>query len=339
MAEAVGPVFTGGFEEVSAGEGNQRYSILFLPDKHNDELQREGKAPVYYWMPNQVRIARRSDTGDYKFHLIHFVGRRTEQGNIGVVGTQEVAGGVFTVTTTSAFPEAAMQQAQNELLNRFRGKRLLYWGWTTNVAPMFRPMPIVANQTAITNLAPLADGTAPATSPRFRRSRNGATQNMPVPRAIPSLPGLVPHGRAFRAPSNLDVWHWQLEGQGAGSIVPSGENAFSGLIGSLPTAILWHGFHGAYSPIVVSQALKLKVWSQAIHLKIEGHWDRIFEHFSADVNARNWWWGADVQAQFNNMLRDGTIKVQMEIDTALPNADELREEVNKHKALIFQQFL
>jgi hypothetical protein len=335
MAEAVGPVFTGGFEEIAVGEGNQKYSILFLPDKHNDELQREGKAPVYYWMPNMVRIAKRGD--DYKFHLVHFVGRRSDDTSIGVDGTQEVAGGVFSVTTTAAFPEDVMRQAQEALLNRFRGQDLRYWGWRTNVAPMFRPMLITANQTAITNLAPLPDGSAPASAPRFLGP--GASKSMIMPRAARSIPGVVPHGRAFRAPTNLDAWYWKLQGQGPGSIVPTGENAFSGLIGSLPTAILWQGFHGAFSPIVVSQAMKLKVWSQAIHLHMEGHWDRIFEHFSADLNARGWWWHADVQIEFNKMLADGTITVQLEIDTTLPNADQLQQEINKHKVLVYQQFM
>ena len=52
MAEAVDPCWTGGFEY----EDSQGFRIQFLPDKHNDEMQREGKPPVYYWMPGQVRL-------------------------------------------------------------------------------------------------------------------------------------------------------------------------------------------------------------------------------------------------------------------------------------------
>ncbi|WP_243466475.1 hypothetical protein [Methanosarcina mazei] len=75
MVDAVGPVFTGGFEEfVVNGESGEQYTILYLPDRNNDQLQREGKAPVYYWVPGQVRLARFGDTGDFKFRHIHFVG-------------------------------------------------------------------------------------------------------------------------------------------------------------------------------------------------------------------------------------------------------------------------
>jgi hypothetical protein len=60
MSDAVGPIFAGGFQSIKAGQ----YELLYLPDLHNDLLQREGKAPVYYWMPGYVRLARMNvDTG------------------------------------------------------------------------------------------------------------------------------------------------------------------------------------------------------------------------------------------------------------------------------------
>jgi hypothetical protein len=46
MTNPVGPLFAGGFQQIKAGQ----YELLLLPDLHNDELQREGKPPVY-WMP------------------------------------------------------------------------------------------------------------------------------------------------------------------------------------------------------------------------------------------------------------------------------------------------
>src|SRR5687768_10704357 len=58
-----GAVWTGGFEYEDA----QGYRIQFLPDIDNDKLQRAGKPPVYYWMPGQVRLARKNGTEDYKF--------------------------------------------------------------------------------------------------------------------------------------------------------------------------------------------------------------------------------------------------------------------------------
>ena len=72
MSEAKGPVYAAGFQNVT----KSGYEILYLPDLLNDELQKEGKAPVYWWLPNEVRLARRNgDTGDFKFSFVHFYGK------------------------------------------------------------------------------------------------------------------------------------------------------------------------------------------------------------------------------------------------------------------------
>ena len=62
MAMPIGPTMAGGQQTVTIG----RYSVLFLPDANNRALVSDGEAPVYYWVPSAMRIARREgDTGDY----------------------------------------------------------------------------------------------------------------------------------------------------------------------------------------------------------------------------------------------------------------------------------
>jgi len=137
----------------------------------------------------------------------------------------------------------------------------------------------------------------------------------------------VIHGRDAYA-NNLDAWAWELQGQGPGSVT-GGENAFSGLMGALPSELIWAGFHGGASPIVVAQHLTLPVWSQELYLKITGDWDRVFEHFSAHANAKFLWFGADIKAEFNNLRISGGIKVEMAIDGTIPGADKMEEEIHK----------
>lgn len=72
MTDPTGPAFAGGFQDVQSED----YKLQYLPDLHNDELQREGKPPVYYWLPQDVRLARRGN-GDFKFSMVHFVGVRS----------------------------------------------------------------------------------------------------------------------------------------------------------------------------------------------------------------------------------------------------------------------
>ena len=75
MADPVGPVLTGGFEEFAikdeVGEGP---ALLFLPPGNNDALQCERKAPVCYSIPERLRLARNPAHNAYKFRRIHFIG-------------------------------------------------------------------------------------------------------------------------------------------------------------------------------------------------------------------------------------------------------------------------
>ena len=348
MVDAVGPVFTGGFEEfVVNGESGEQYTILYLPDRNNDQLQREGKAPVYYWVPGQVRLARFGDTGDFKFRHIHFVGVMDEQTHVGVEGRAEVVGGLLSFTTTSRYPTSVLKQAEEQLLNKFRGNNDRYWGWRTQAAPMFRIAPIRDNRTAITNLTPGRNGTAPAeniSAPAGGGATSGGItppgESGAAPRSLVRRADLskhVIHGRANNE-SNLDAWAWELQGQGPGSVT-GGENAFAGLVGAYPSELIWAGFRGAASPIVATQYLTLPVWSQEIWLKITGNWDRIFQHFSAHANAKYMWFAGDVKAEFNNLRINGDIKVEMAIDGTIPGAENIEKEINKRIELISQKFM
>jgi hypothetical protein len=347
MTEAIGPIFAAGFQTVTKAG----YPLLFLPDANNDALQREGKPPVYHWLPNTVRLAQK-ENGDYKFSFLHFVGVRNENTNVGVTGTQEVAGALIGFSTTSSPPPAVLQEACDELINRFRGSDDYYWGWRSPATPMFRPAPIVANTMSITPIAPLPDGSMPTTTPD-PGAGGGAPAGGPPSRAnanraplvrVAQRPPLIvsprtfPMNRAARA-SNLDAWYCNLKGEGPGSITPFAENAFSGLVGSYPAAIIYGSFHGANSPITVSQFLQLKVWSPICEIRIHGEWSRIQDHFSAAMHAGGWFWSADLKAEFNSMRQNGTITAEILVDSTLPNAEKIQEQMEKSSDLVFQKFM
>jgi hypothetical protein len=368
MTEPVGACFAGGFEQfVINDESGEEYTILFLPDRQNYQLQREGKAPVFYYLPEQVRLARKGDTGHYKFHHTHFVGILDDS----VVGVDpenkgEVQGGVFAFTVTSRFPTSVIKQAHEMILDKFSGRDDKYWGIRTRSSPDIRIAQINSNVTCISNIAPNSEGSTPQEAasggsaatgggsapsgggdapgdsgggePRegFRSPGHGALERAAMPGVNPFK--AVPHGRGFRAPTALDPWVWKMDGQGPGSIT-GGENAYAGLIGPIPSEIIWAGFHGAYSPIVAVQNLQLPMWSQLMRIKITGKWQRIFDHFSANANARYMWFSADIKTEFNRMRQSGDIKVEIDIDGTAPGADEVEREINKRIDTIVDQFL
>jgi hypothetical protein len=353
----VGPIYAAG-DEIITKSG---YTIAYLPDLHNDELQRAGKPPVYYWLPNTVRLARKNgDQGDYKFSFIHFVGIRGGDTHVGVEGKQEVSGGLLGFSTTAAPPAAVLQEMHDELLNRCRGNSDKYWGWNTPVAPMIRSAPIVSNTTTITNLFPNADGTVPAVGgsggggvpagpngggapagpggpPRLRGGRAPVIRGVGSPPPFRS-PRTVPLERGYRD-SNLSMWYCNLQGQGQGSVSPLVENAYSGLVGSIPAALIWASFHGGAGGICVWQNLMLKVWSPVCRIYLKGEWDRVQDHFSAAAHAGGLFWSADVQVEFNRLVMSGGIEAKVEVDSTLPNAAKLEEAMNKQKDLLYSKFL
>ena len=358
MSDPVGPVFTGGFEEfVIEDEAGEGHTLLFLPDRNNEALQRERKAPVFYYIPEKVRLARNAATNDFKFRHIHFVGVFDES-TVGI-DKGETAGGVLSLTTTSRFPPTVLKQAQAQIVQRFSGRNDKYWGLRGTLPPDIRIAPITSNQTAISSLAPDASGATPNIdagggaanpgggnaqpgepgqpagggepgAPEGPRSRNFAQLGNRSPWAP------VPHGRDFRG-TQLDAWAWRIQGSGPGSIT-GGENAYGGVIGPIPSEIVWAGFHGTYSPLFVTQNLVMPMWSQLMRVKITGSWDRIFQHFSAHVNARYLWFSADIKAEFNNLRVNGDIKVEVDIDGTMPGAQEMEKMINQRIDLVVQQF-
>ena len=335
--DAKGPIFAAGTEVIT----QDGYAILFLPDVNNDFLQREGKPPVYHWLPNAVRLAQKPN-GDYKFNMIHFVGVRSGSTHVGVSGTDEVAGGLAGFSTTSSVPPQVLQQAEQQLIDRFRGSDQNYWGWRVPATPMFRPAPIVSNTTTITNLGPTAGGAVPgvpALPPGGTRSALAAPPvralRYPIVKASPRT---VPLARGYRD-SNLDPWFVNLQGQGPGSITPFAENAYSGLLGSYPAALVWASFHGGQTPIAVWQNMRIKVWAPVVEITMTGHWGRVQDHFSAAAHGGGWFWSADIKAEFNSLRASGGIDVTISVDPTIPGAEKIQESVDKRTDLVFQKFM
>jgi hypothetical protein len=332
MATTVGPLFAAGTTEIT----KSGYKISFLPDAHNDELQRSGQPPVYYWLPNEVRMAQK-DNGDYRFSMIHFVGVRSESTTVGATGTEEVAGGVLTFATTASPPAAVLLEAQNELLEKLRGSSDHFWGLRTNIAPMFRFAPIVSNTTTVSDLGGMGqDGGIPAPAPN-RAVRGGA----PIIGTVPLIerrlrPRTVP--REYRG-TNLDPMFIRMTGQGSGSVNPDALNAYSALLGAIPAAILYNSFHMGTGSLTVKQDMLIRVVSPLMTIKIHGDWRSVQEHLSGAAHVGDLFWAADLQFQFDSMRKSGVIKVETFVDATLPGADKLQEYMNQRSDLVFQKFM
>ena len=332
---ALGPTMAGGLQPIVEGG----YELLYLPDVENDALQREGKPPVFYWLPNYVHIARKggAEDGDFMFNLIRFAGVQSADTTVGADSTREVAGGVLTFTATSAPPDRVLQVSQDKIIKQWTSSPDYFWGIRGNAKPIFRPAIITSNLTTISNISPIANKGIPTYVPASR-DPTGSAQFRVVPSAPPpAMPSTLRDGPV--ASSNLDPWFWEMQGQGSGSIDASGQNAYSALVGTYPTAILWQAFHGTASPVVVIQNLKLKMWSPVVELTIRGDWSKIFNHFSAALHAHYLWASVDIAVEVNNMRINGTLEVDVKVDQTLPGADKMAEMIDKRTDLILTKFM
>lgn len=345
---ALGPTLAGGMQPIV----KDGYELIYYPDVNNDALQREGKPPVFYWLPNYVHLARKDGdpNGPLMISVIRFAGMQSQETNVGVSGNEEVAGGVLAFTVTSAPSDHVLQQSQEQVTQLFQGKTDFFWGIRSNQTPIFRPVVILNNITAVSNLSPSADGSvpapaedpAPATPGVPAPANNGnaprSFRTVPVPRMI-TRQGFTPKNFGKTRDANLDLWYWNMQGQGNGSVDPMGQNAYSALLGTYPTSIIWAAFHGAYTPIFVQQALKVKFWVPVIEITIRGNWDKVFSHFSAAASGRYMWFSGDIKAEFNNMRTNGTVEVEVKIDTTIPGSDQISKYVDEKTNLVFEKFM
>ena len=105
MADPVGPVFTGGFEEfVIQDEVGEWPAPLFLAPGNNDALRCERKAPVCKSIPEGLRLTRNPAHNAYKFRRIHFIGGFDETTASPLASEEEGVYGRQTEDSPAAMP-------------------------------------------------------------------------------------------------------------------------------------------------------------------------------------------------------------------------------------------
>ncbi|WP_327233637.1 hypothetical protein OG349_06295 [Streptomyces sp. NBC_01317] len=319
MTEPIGPTMAGGIQKVT----KNGYSVNFYPDANNYELMKEGKNPVFYWLPTRMTIARKDDgTGDYKFNLTRFAGLETD-----------AVGGVLSITTTGGIPAKEWEAATKQVIEDVKGHTSSLWN-PQNLTPDFMPVTLASNNVTLSNLDPSEKGyqffekDKQTGKLQLRTSWHLGEENRT--RLLTGSPkdGLI------------DKWYWALQGAGAGSIDPSAEHAFVALVGNYPAQLLYAGFKGTSTGLVfASSAMQLQMWTPKIGLKITGDWEKVQEHFSTHTVANGWFLKADIQTELNKLKTSGAVKVTITPPAEMPDAKKIAEQLEKHSELIVDKFL
>ena len=301
-----GAIYVGGDLVVKTkNKDGIEYSMIFYPDKNNNDLRESGLPMHFYYIPDRVFLAKDTINGQrqYKFHLQKFAGVLTEDGNVATPQDLEIAGGYLVFSTTLAVDEATMaairDQLQAKLETTYKGSRgLLDWN---------RQLPLI-------NISPVQ-----------------------ITKAVTSIDkidlGKMPEG-GFGPPMGSFV----VQGEGTGNISPTGTDAYSVMLGSLPVQLVEAASKSGESNLVVRKDLKFKIWTPTVHLKIKGNWESVFQHLSVAFKGRYWFASADVQAEFNNMQKSGVIEVDLSFDSEYLTADK-QQQLEQNKQAIVDKFM
>jgi hypothetical protein len=307
MVDPAGPMMAGGFETIKVFESGVEYALLFLPDKHNEELQAEGRNPVFYWLPNSMRLARKPD-GDYRLSFLHFVGTQDGDTNIGVRPgqTREASGGVLSFAMTGAPPDGVLSQAHKEIMQRMQdgNNRGRFWHVTPEAAGRstladVRPIPIRGSTLRI-----------------MLTDQDGAGGGKPG-----------------------DPFFVNAQGAGPASMTPTAEHPFIVNLGTFAAAQVEQGLLSVQTPIAVDADLTLPLWAPITRLHMTAHWERVFQHFTAQASANWWFTSADLKATWNNLRMSGDITVEIELDKTIPGADNKEEMINKYSEMLIGMWL
>ncbi|UED86600.1 hypothetical protein [Streptomyces profundus] len=317
MVDPIGPTMAGGTTTVS----KQGYVITFFPDANNYDLIQAGKNPVYYYLPESLRVARKNgDEGDFKFSLLRFAG----QGE----GKDDVAGGLLSLTVTGKPDGTVLKQAMMEVEAHCANNSNGLWN-SGGGKPQFQTVTCMANTVSLSGIKVTRDG--------FKLAQLDESGKVSVVERSnfddQAHESLIRGGH----PKGLDPneWLWVFQGEAGGSIDPNTEQAFAAIVSRYPAEVLYKGFKdAATSPVYANSVMEVEMWTPKVSLRIEGDWESVYEHFSMDAQAHSIWWSADVKRVFDEVIKNEKIKVTITPAGNFPGADELAKYLREKSDLL-----
>lgn len=279
------------------------FSMIFFPDVNNDLLRQAGLPMHFYYVPQSVHLAKDFINGQkqFKFHLQEFAGVLTKDGNVGTPKDLELAGGYLTFSTTLATDESVMAKIRASLQADLQARysRSKLLGWNSTLPPVvLGPVQITQAMTVVHKIN---------------------MDNLPETDGPP-------------------MGAYVVQGEGEANLTPTGTNAYSVMLGSIPVQMVKAAALSGDSNIVVENHIKYKIHTQPFTLKITGSWQSIFEHLSVAFKGRAWFASADVAAEWNNMRKSGVIQVDMTIDGEFINPDK-EKQLEEYKEAIVKMFM
>ena len=293
------------------------YNLEVFPDAANPELKANKLPMQFYYMPQNLHLAKLPNSDDFDFSVTVFKGLMTSEdtlnsGNVASVGGEIDAGGAFvTFSTTMAIPSSVLSAALAQIKAGFSNPppRIAPHCQVapTDPAPLLGCVPIASNQVTIE--VPNLPGSAPPPSapPAGSTAAPGASTPAAAAGAPASTPTATPALPPAPAPNNGNPWFISAQGTGNGSIDPSGVSSFLVTCNQYAAGAIAGAVQDGKPPFTVHANLTLMFYMNACQIHMDIDMDKTFTQFSGAVEAKYMFVQADLSANYQSLVTSGAI--------------------------------
>ena len=132
---------------------------------------------------------------------------------------------------------------------------------------------------------------------------------------------------------NPDAWAFEIQGAGAGALNIHASNAFTTMMGRRPVLMMWESAQSGTSQVTLENHIQYDVWQLVTKIRIEGDWEKIATHFSAEAKGGISWFRADAKREVNKLIENGAVTVKVDFGAGMTDATR-KAEIEKSADLV-----
>jgi hypothetical protein len=307
------------------------YNLMVFPDANNPQLMANRLPMQFYYMPQQLYLAKKLNSDDFDFSVTVFEGLMTAEdtlnsGNAATTGGEIDAGGAFvTFSMTMAVPSSVLTAALAQIKTGQFSKPAPSIAQHCQVrpgdpAPLLGCVPIAASQVSIevpqlpgsaappSAASPAPSGAAsPATPPGSTAAAGTPTQAAATGSTATTATSAPNTAVPAASPNNGNPWFISAQGTGNGSIDASGVSSFLVTCNQYAAGAIAGALQAGHSPFVVNADLTLMFYMNACEVQIDVDIDKVFTQLSGAAEAKLGFVQADLQANYQSALLTGGI--------------------------------
>ncbi len=255
------------------------FTLLFAPDPNNDKLRAAGLPMQFYYYPKYPRLAKHPD-GRYKFSFQVFSGVASEGDIIGVEGLEEEAGGFLSLTTTLDIPDDLLKKAIDQLKTTLQGQ---YGNSTSALGKLFSWVKGRDKDFNHTNVRPVTLTENKVVMHRVAKDNDAKDVEAAAP------------------------WAFKVQGEGDGSTIGLGENAFSVLMGRYNTSIVKDALQKGGNNLTVDHQVKYRAYIPSTVIETTIHAKKVHSYFSAKVSVKHPFIDLNWEHEYEKLATSGSI--------------------------------